>query len=47
MNVEKRLNIGVKSANEFESFLDLKGLNKDNKTLFNDIMILIKDKLRG
>ena len=45
MNVEKRLNIGVKSANEFESFLDLKGLNKDNKTLFNDIMILIKDKL--
>ena len=45
MNVEKRLNIGVKNGNEFENFLDLKGLDKDSKVLLNDIVFLLKEKL--
>ena len=45
MNVEKRLNIGVKTGQDLDSFLDLKGLSKDEKTLLNDIAFLIKEKL--
>ena len=44
MNVEKRLNMGVKSANDFENFLDLKGLDKESKTLLSDIVFLLKEK---
>ena len=45
MNVEKRLNMGVKSSSDFDAYLDLKGLDKENKTLFNDLMLIIKEKL--
>lgn len=45
MNVEKRLNLGVKSGNELNAFFDLKGLDKESKTLFNDMMMLIKENL--
>lgn len=45
MNVEKRLNIGVKNSGEFDNFLDLKGLDKESKTLLNDIVFLLKEKL--
>ena len=33
MNVEKRLNVGVKNGNEFENYLDLKGLDKESRVL--------------
>ncbi len=45
MNVEKRLNIGVKSGSDFDSFLDLKGLDKESRILLNDIAFLLKEKL--
>lgn len=45
MNVEKKLNAGVKNNNEFEGILDLKGLNKESKVLLNDITFLLKEKL--
>lgn len=45
MNVEKRLNIGIKSGSDLESFLDLKGLDKDARVLLNDIAFLLKEKL--
>ncbi len=45
MSVEKRLNIGVKSGNDLESFLDLKGLDKESRILLNDIAFLLKEKL--
>ncbi len=45
MNVEKRLNLGMKNGNELDSFLDLKGLDKESKTLLNDIAFLLKEKL--
>ncbi len=45
MNVEKRLNVGVKNGNEFENYLDLKGLDKESRTLLNDIVFLLKEKL--
>ena len=45
MNVEKRLNMGVKNSNELDTFLDLKGLDKESKTLLNDIAFLLKEKL--
>ena len=45
MNVEKRLNIGVKNGNDFDSFLDLKGLDKESRILLNDITFLLKEKL--
>ena len=45
MNVEKRLNIGVKSGNDLENFLDLKGLDKENRILLNDIAFILKEKL--
>lgn len=45
MNVEKRLNIGVKTGNDLENFLDLKGLDKESRILLNDIAFLLKEKL--
>ena len=45
MNVEKRLNVGVKNGNELDSFLDLKGLDKESRVLLNDIAFLLKEKL--
>ena len=45
MNVEKRLNLGSKNGNDFENFLDLKGLDKEKKMLLSDIIYLIKEKL--
>ena len=45
MNVEKRINIGLKNSNEMDNFLDLKGLDKDSKNLLNDIIFLLKEKL--
>lgn len=45
MNVEKRLNMGVKSGTELDNFLDLKGLDKESKILLNDIAFLLKEKL--
>ena len=45
MNVEKKLNMGLKTNNDLENFLDLKNLNKDNKELLNDIVFIIKEKL--
>ena len=38
MSVENRLNQGVKSASDAESYLDLKGLDKDAQKLLPDIM---------
>ena len=45
MNVEKRLSIGVKSGNELENFLDLKGLDKESRVLLNDVAFLLREKL--
>lgn len=45
MEVEKRLNLGVKNGQEFDNFLDLKGVSKENKALLNDIVYLLKEKL--
>ncbi len=44
MNVEKRLNIGVKNG-DLDNFLDLKGLDKESRILLNDIAFLLKEKL--
>lgn len=45
MSVENRLNQGVKSSNDMDSFFDMKGLNKSEQTLIADITYLIKEKL--
>lgn len=45
MGVEKRLNAAIKTTNNMESLVDYTGLTKENKTLLNDIMFLIKEKL--
>ena len=45
MNVEKKLNLGLKSTTDLEDFLDLKGLNRENKILLNDIVFILKEKL--
>ena len=37
MSVESRLNQGVKHSSEDESFIDMKGLNKDAQQLIADI----------
>lgn len=42
--VEERLNQNNKSNNTVDSYFDLKDLNKDEKTLLNDLMFLIKEK---
>ncbi len=45
MNVESRLNQGVKTSADIESQLDFKGLNKESQTLLTDITYLLKEKL--
>lgn len=45
MSVENRLNQGVKSSSDMDSFFDMKGLNKQEQTLIADITYLIKEKL--
>jgi len=45
MNVENRLNQGVKSSSDLDSYFDLKGLNKEDQTLLADITYLLKEKL--
>ena len=45
MNVESRLNKGVKSSSEIETGFDFKGLDKDSQVLLSDITYLLKEKL--
>ena len=45
MNVESRLNQGVKSTSEMESGFNFKGLNKESQVLLSDITYLLKEKL--
>lgn len=45
MNVEKKINLGLKSATDLDSFLDLKGLSKEEKVLLNDFVFILKEKL--
>ncbi len=45
MNVEKRLNMGVKTGTELENIVDLKGLDKESRILLNDVIFLLKEKL--
>ena len=45
MNVESRLNQGVKSTSEIESGFNFKGLNKESQVLLSDITYLLKEKL--
>ena len=45
MNVEGRLNQGVKSSSELETGFNFKGLNKESQVLLSDITYLLKEKL--
>lgn len=45
MNVENRLNQSVKSANQAESYLDLKDLSKDAQILMTNLVNLLREKL--
>lgn len=45
MAVESRLNQGVKSTSDMDSYFDMKGLNKDEQTLLADLTYLLKEKL--
>lgn len=45
MGVEKRLNSAIKSTNTIDSCIDFSGLTKENKTLLNDFVFLLKEKL--
>ncbi len=45
MNVEKRLNVGLKNGSEFENFMDFKDLDKESRILLNDIVFILKEKL--
>jgi len=45
MNVENRLNQGVKNASGAENYLDLKSLNKDSQVLMTSIVNLLKERL--
>ncbi len=47
MEVEKRLNTALKSNNNIDSFIDITGLTKENKTLLNDFVFLLKEKLES
>ena len=47
MNVENRLNQGVKSTSDLEGQFDFKGLNKESQVLLSDITFLLKEKLVG
>ena len=44
-SVESRLNQGMKSASDMDSYFDMKGLNKEEQTLLADLTYLIKEKL--
>jgi len=46
MMVESRLNQGVKSANDIDTFFDLKGLKKEDQSLIADITYILKEKLQ-
>ncbi len=45
MAVESRLNQGVKSSSEMDSYFDMKGLNKEEQSLLADLSYLLKEKL--
>lgn len=45
MAVESRLNQGVKSTSDMDSYFDMKGLNKEEQTLLADLTYLLKEKL--
>ena len=45
MSVEGRLNQGVKSASDLDSYFDLKGLSKEEQDLLMDITYLLKERL--
>ncbi len=45
MSVESRLNQGVKSTSEMDSYFDMKGLTKEEQTLLADLTYLLKEKL--
>ncbi len=45
MAVESRLNQGVKSSSDMDSYFDMKGLNKEEQTLLADLTYLLKEKL--
>ncbi len=45
MNVEQRLNNGVKNSSDLDNYFDLKGLKKEEQTLITDITFLMKEKL--
>ena len=44
MDVEQRLNQCVKENNGIDSFIDIKGLKKEEQELLSDIIYLIKEK---
>ena len=45
MEVEKRLNAAIKNSPANDSNLDFSSLTKENKTLLNDFIFLLKEKL--
>ena len=45
MGVEKRLNSAIKSTGSLDSCIDFSGISKENKTLLNDFIFLLKEKL--
>lgn len=45
MEVERKLNVAVKSPNDFDAFFDIEGLAKDKRNLLSDITFLLKEKL--
>lgn len=46
LEVENRINQGVKQTSNVDSYLDLKGLSKDAQHLLMDITDLLKDRLK-
>jgi len=45
MEVENRLNQGVKSSSDLDSYFDLKGLSKEEQNLLMDITYLLKERM--
>ena len=45
VEVESRLNQGVKNSNEYDTCLDFKGLNRESQILLGDITYILKEKL--
>ncbi len=45
MEVESRLNQGVKATSDLENYFDFNGLKKNEQTLISDITYLLKEKL--